>query len=36
VTGPWISVFTNSGSFIFTDSNATNYPYRFYRALIGP
>jgi uncharacterized repeat protein (TIGR01451 family) len=36
VTGPWVNVFTNSGSFIFTDSNATNYPYRFYRALIGP
>jgi hypothetical protein len=36
VTGPWIPVYTNSGSFIFTDSNATNYPYRFYRALIGP
>ena len=36
VTGPWVSIYTNSGSFIFTDSTATNYPYRFYRALVGP
>jgi hypothetical protein len=35
VTGPWIPVYTNSASFIFTDST-TNYRYRFYRALIGP
>ena len=33
----WIPIYTNVGSFIFTDPKATNYPDRFYRDLIiGP
>jgi uncharacterized repeat protein (TIGR01451 family) len=32
----WVPIYTNSGSFIFTDSNTASYPYRFYRALVGP
>jgi hypothetical protein len=30
----WVSIRTNVGPFIFTDTNATNYPYRFYRDFI--
>ncbi|PYJ80629.1 MAG: hypothetical protein DME22_23770, partial [Verrucomicrobia bacterium] len=29
----WISVKTNTSPFTFTDTQATNYPYRFYRAI---
>jgi uncharacterized delta-60 repeat protein/uncharacterized repeat protein (TIGR01451 family) len=33
----WVPIYTNVGSFIFTDPNAANYRYRFYRDLIlGP
>lgn len=32
----WISLVTNTPPFPFTDSNATNYPYRFYRAVTAP
>src|SRR5882724_1241564 len=32
----WIPIYTNVGSFIFTDPKATNYPDRFYRDLILP
>jgi hypothetical protein len=33
----WVPIRTNVGSFIFTDPNSTNYPYRFYRDFIpGP
>ncbi len=29
----WKSIYTNSGSFMFTDTNATNYSQRFYRLM---
>lgn len=33
----WVTVATNTaGIFDFTDPNATAYPYRYYRALLGP
>jgi uncharacterized repeat protein (TIGR01451 family) len=32
----WVNVFTSTPPFTFTDSNATNYSSRFYRALLGP
>jgi hypothetical protein len=32
----WIPIYTNVGSFIFTDPKATNYPDRFYRDLTLP
>ena len=33
----WQSLYTtNAAAFSFTDVNATNYPVRFYRAIIGP
>lgn len=33
----WVPIYTNVGPFIFMDTTATNYPYRFYRDLIlGP
>jgi uncharacterized repeat protein (TIGR01451 family) len=38
VTGPWVSIYTNPApatiTTIFTDPNAANYPYRFYRVLL--
>jgi hypothetical protein len=30
----WTSIYTNIGSFMFTDPIATNYPSRFYRVLV--
>ncbi len=30
----WVPVCTNSGSFIFTDPDAINFPYRFYQAVL--
>jgi hypothetical protein len=30
----WTSIYTNIGSFMFTDPNAKNYPYRYYRDLV--
>lgn len=30
----WIPIYTNVGSFMFTDPNATNYQHRFYRAIM--
>jgi uncharacterized repeat protein (TIGR01451 family) len=32
----WIPIYTNISPFIFTDPYASNYPSRFYRALVGP
>ncbi|MEY4918146.1 MAG: hypothetical protein RL616_2059, partial [Verrucomicrobiota bacterium] len=32
----WLPIYTNTTPFSFTDLNATNYPYRFYRSLLGP
>jgi uncharacterized repeat protein (TIGR01451 family) len=32
----WVPIYTNVSPFSFTDSNSTNYPYRFYRAVTGP
>jgi hypothetical protein len=33
----WVPVYTNyTPSFTYTDSNASSYPYRFYRAVSGP
>ncbi len=29
----WTSIQTNTSPFTFTDTLATNYPYRFYRAI---
>ena len=36
VTGPWVPVYTNVGSFIFTNTYATNAPDQFFRDRIGP
>jgi hypothetical protein len=30
----WVPVYTNSGSFMFTDPNATDFSYRFYQAVL--
>ena len=32
----WLPIYTNTTPFSFTDLTATNYPYRFYRSLLGP
>ena len=32
----WVSVYTNTPPFTFTDAMAATLPYRFYRALLGP
>jgi uncharacterized repeat protein (TIGR01451 family) len=32
----WIPIYTNVGSFIYTNLDATNYPQRFYRTLMLP
>jgi hypothetical protein len=32
----WISLFTNCAAFEFTDTNAVNYPCRFYRTMVAP
>ena len=32
----WVNIYTNTPPFTFTDSTATNYPCRYYRALLGP
>jgi subtilisin-like proprotein convertase family protein len=32
----WVPVYTNMPPFTFTDSNTSSYPYRFYRAVLGP
>lgn len=32
----WVNIYTNTPPFTFTDSMATNFPSRFYRALLGP
>jgi sugar lactone lactonase YvrE len=32
----WINIYTNTPPFTFTDSMATNFPCRYYRALLGP
>lgn len=32
----WLSIYTNSSPFIFTDPYASNYPTRFYRTVSGP
>jgi len=32
----WVNICTNTPPFTFTDSMATNFPCRFYRALLGP
>jgi uncharacterized repeat protein (TIGR01451 family) len=32
----WLSIYTNTPVFTFTDSNAVDYPFRFYRAVIAP
>ena len=32
----WLSIHTNTTPFSFTDASATNYPVRFYRAILGP
>ncbi len=32
----WISIVTNTPPFLFTDTNAAHYPYRFYRAVTAP
>jgi len=32
----WVNILTNTAPFTFTDSATTNYPDRFFRALLGP
>ena len=32
----WLNIYTSTPPFTFTDPNASNYPYRFYRAVLGP
>jgi len=32
----WVDIYTNTPPFTLTDSMATTFPYRFYRALLGP
>jgi hypothetical protein len=32
----WCNIYTNTPPFTFTDSTSSAYPYRFYRALLGP
>ena len=32
----WINIYTNIPPFTFTDPMATNFPHRFYRAMLGP
>jgi uncharacterized repeat protein (TIGR01451 family) len=32
----WISVYTNTEPFTFTNFDSTNFPFRFYRAVTGP
>jgi len=32
----WVNIYTNTPPFTFTDSMTTNFPCRFYRALLGP
>ncbi len=32
----WCNIYTNTPPFTFTDSTATTFPYRFYRAVLGP
>jgi uncharacterized repeat protein (TIGR01451 family) len=32
----WVNIYTNTPPFTFTDPNASNYPYRFYRAVAVP
>ena len=32
----WVNIYTNTPPFAFTDSMATNFPCRYYRALLGP
>jgi hypothetical protein len=34
--GNWVSIFTNTAPFTFTDSNANNFPRGFYRAIVAP
>jgi uncharacterized repeat protein (TIGR01451 family) len=34
--GPWFPIYTNLGSFIFTNSYLTNYPDVFFRDRVGP
>jgi hypothetical protein len=36
VTGHWVNVYTSTPPFTFTNLDSTNYPMRFYRALLGP
>jgi subtilisin-like proprotein convertase family protein len=36
VSGIWVNLYTNTPPFTFTDSNASNYRYRFYRAIPAP
>jgi hypothetical protein len=36
VSPNWISIYTNTPPFIFTDTNAPKYSSRFYRAVLGP
>jgi hypothetical protein len=31
----WLPVFTNVAPFTFTNLDSTNYPQRFYRAIVG-
>jgi subtilase family serine protease len=35
VAGGWVPVFTNVPPFIFTNFDSTNYPMRFYKAVVG-
>ena len=32
----WLPLYTNTTPFLFTDTDATNYLYRFYRTLLAP
>ncbi len=32
----WLPIYTNTTPFLFTDTDATNYLYRFYRTLLAP
>ena len=32
----WVNLFTGVSPFVFTDTSASNYPSRFYRAIVGP
>jgi uncharacterized delta-60 repeat protein len=32
----WVNIFTSTPPFTFTDPSSTNYPSRFYRAVLGP